>query len=194
MPGIPSIVTDYIKYASLEYTEGRDFGIRQLANGLSFIHRLNIVHGDIKPDNFRITEDGIVKIIDFGLSREEAVEHTGFTTMILPSYLFIAPELIIPDEDDVSMFVTKASDVYAFSMTALQVLDGQGDKSRPFNHCQGPYPVRKAVMAKQWPREQQYTGVTPQAWKIVSACWTNDPSIRPSMDALLQDLSRISRF
>jgi hypothetical protein len=35
--------------------------------------------------------------------------------------MFIAPELIIPDEDDVSMFVTKASDVYAFSMTGLQV-------------------------------------------------------------------------
>jgi hypothetical protein len=41
--------------------------------------------------------------------------------MIMPCYRFIAPELIIPDEDDVSMHVTKATDVWAFSMTALQV-------------------------------------------------------------------------
>jgi serine/threonine protein kinase len=72
-------------------------------------------------DNFRVTEGGIVKIIDLGLSREETVDHTGLTTTILPSYLFLAPELIIPDEDDVSMLVTKASDAYAYSMTALQV-------------------------------------------------------------------------
>ncbi|RXW14821.1 hypothetical protein EST38_g11030 [Candolleomyces aberdarensis] len=119
--GVPSIVTDYVKYGSLEYTEGQDFGLRldivqQLANGLSFMHSLNVIHGDIKPDNFRINEDGIVKIIDLGLSREQTVEHTGLTTTIYPSYLFLAPELIIPDEDNVSMFVTKASDVYAFSM------------------------------------------------------------------------------
>jgi hypothetical protein len=41
--------------------------------------------------------------------------------VISPCYRFIAPELIIPDMDDVSMHVTKATDVYAFSMTALQV-------------------------------------------------------------------------
>ncbi|RXW21884.1 hypothetical protein EST38_g3955 [Candolleomyces aberdarensis] len=196
-PGIPSIVTDYVKYGSLEYTEGQDFGlkldiVRQLANGLSFMHSLNVIHGDIKPDNFRVTEDGIVKIIDLGLSREETIEHTGLTTTIHPSYLFLAPELIIPDEDDISMFVTKASDVYAFSMTALQILDGRGYASRPFNHRQGPYPVRKAIVTQQWPQQQQYPGVIPQAWKIVSACWTSEPSIRPSIDALLADLSAVS--
>ncbi|KAJ2933705.1 hypothetical protein H1R20_g3342, partial [Candolleomyces eurysporus] len=199
VPGIPSIVTDYVKYSSLEYTAGRDFGLRlnivqQLANGVSFLHSLNIVHGDIKPqDNIRVNEDGIAKVIDLGLSREQTVEHTGFTTTIHPTYLFIAPELIIPEEDDVSMFVTKASDVYAFSMTGLQILDGQGNKSMPFNHCQqGPYSVRKAIKNNQWPQEQRYPGVIPQAWKIISACWTKDPSIRPSIDALFQDLSGVS--
>ncbi|RXW14823.1 hypothetical protein EST38_g11029 [Candolleomyces aberdarensis] len=197
IPGIPSVVTDYVKYGSLEYTEGQDFGlrlsiVRQLANGLSFMHSLNVIHGDIKPDNFRVNEDGIVKIIDLGLSREETIEHTGLTTTIHPSYLFLAPELIIPDEDDISMFVTKASDVFSFSMSALQILDGRGYASRPFNHCKGPYPVRKAIITKQWPQEQKYPGVIPPTWKIVSACWTSDSSIRPSIDALLADLSAIS--
>ncbi|RXW22061.1 hypothetical protein EST38_g3778 [Candolleomyces aberdarensis] len=196
IPGVPSIVTDYVKYSSLEYTAGQDFGLRlniarQLVNGLSFMHSLNLVHGDMKPDNYRVNGNGTGKIIDFGLSREQTVEHTGFTTTINPTYLFIAPELIIPDEDDVSMSVTKASDVYACSMTVLQILDGQGDKSIPFNHCRQGYPVRKAITNNQWPQEQRYPGVKPQAWKIISACWTKDPSTRPSIDALFQDLSGV---
>ena len=82
-------------------------------------HALSTI--DPPKDNFRIDKAGVVKIIDFGLSRYETTEHTGLTTLIFPCYRFIAPELIIPGEDAVSMFVTKASDVYAFSMTALQV-------------------------------------------------------------------------
>jgi serine/threonine protein kinase len=92
--------------------EAHSLQLRSPANGLSHISSLNVVHGDRKlvvglsQDNFSVTEGGIVKITDLG-SRE----HTGFTTTILPYYLFIAPELIIPDEDDVSMPVTKASNV-----------------------------------------------------------------------------------
>ncbi|KAJ2930365.1 hypothetical protein H1R20_g6685, partial [Candolleomyces eurysporus] len=74
--GIPSIVTDFVKYGSLDYTEGKDFGVQQLV-----MHLLGLVHGDVQPDTFCVTEDSIVKIIDFGLK-----EHTGLTTLILPCY------------------------------------------------------------------------------------------------------------
>ncbi|RXW14820.1 hypothetical protein EST38_g11034 [Candolleomyces aberdarensis] len=197
VPGIPSIITDFVQHDSLEYTQGRGFGVRlkivqQLANGLSHMHSLGLVHGDLKPDNFRVTDDGVVKIIDFGLSRYQTPEHTGLTTLILPCYRFIAPELILPEMDSVSMFVTRASDVYAFSMTALQVLDGQGyHKSIPFNHCKVPFAVRLAVVQNQWPQMQNYAGVIPEVWAIISACWTSNASIRPSIDALLKDLSGI---
>lgn len=68
----------------------------------------------------------MVKIIDLGLSRlrpTSTSQPTGSTTIINPSYRFIAPELIKAKEqrDGVYMSVTKETDVYAFSMTALQV-------------------------------------------------------------------------
>ncbi|RXW19370.1 hypothetical protein EST38_g6474 [Candolleomyces aberdarensis] len=197
--GIPSIVTEFVKYDSIEYTEGKDFGIRlrivqQLGNGLLYMHSLGLVHGDLKPDNLRVTEDGVVKIIDFGLGRYETNEHTGLTTLILPSYRFIAPELIIPGMDAVSMFVSKATDIYAFSMTALQILDGQGyQKSMPFNQHWVPFAVRRAIVNQEWPQAQHYTGVTPEAWNVISACWTTDPTVRPSIDTILKDLSGIPK-
>lgn len=101
---------------------------------------MRLVHGDLKPvsrifieaplvcdsigqDNFRVTEDGVAKIIDLGLSRcqPQPDRRTGLTTTIEPSYRFIAPELIDEHSGGVSMSVTTATDVYAFSMTALQV-------------------------------------------------------------------------
>ncbi|KAJ2930153.1 hypothetical protein H1R20_g6925, partial [Candolleomyces eurysporus] len=172
IPGVPSIMTDFVMYGSLKYiqAQGKEFSVRlnivqQLANGVRYLHSLDIVHGDLKPDNFRIDKDGVVKIIDFGLSRHQTIEHTGLTTLIWPCYRFVAPELIIPGEDTVSMFVTKISDVYAFSMTALQVLDG---------------------------RAERYPGVIPEAWAIIRTCWTSDPLARPTIDALIKALSAIA--
>ena len=70
VPGTPSIVTDFVKYDSLEYVQQKDFRgrldivsdgtvymeskpystqVQQLANGISYMHSLNLIHGDIKP-------------------------------------------------------------------------------------------------------------------------------------------------
>jgi serine/threonine protein kinase len=71
LPGIPSIVVDFVKYDSLEYLAGKGFGVRldivsywsfggeiqgsffvqvqQLGRGLLYMHSLGLVHGDMKP-------------------------------------------------------------------------------------------------------------------------------------------------
>jgi hypothetical protein len=112
------------------------------------------------------------------------------------------------------MFVTKASDVYAYSMTALQVylfprcyirfcsffrifvqvLDGREfRKSIPFNQYGDciPYAIRHAIVSQEWPQLQHYSGVTPEAWGVISACWTVDAIGRPTIDELLKSLSGI---
>ncbi|RXW17146.1 hypothetical protein EST38_g8709 [Candolleomyces aberdarensis] len=166
---IPSIVIDYVKHHALEYTMSRGFTarleiVRQLANGVSHMHSLDLVHGDLKPDNFRVTEEGVVKIFD------------------------LAPELITKDFGAVYMSVTKQTDVYALSMTALQVLDGRGEKSEPFNHLKHGWDVKMALEGSRWPELHRYRGVPPRAWDILSSCWA-DHSLRPSIDALLKELT-----
>jgi serine/threonine protein kinase len=75
---------DMLKFDFKTYCNVTAELIGQTINGLSYIHSKNIVHYDIKPENIMISRDGVVKIIDFGLSK------SGF---IKTSTMFIQQEL-----------------------------------------------------------------------------------------------------
>src|SRR6201982_8234 len=67
-------------YLVMEYVEGPDLRgpldfedalpiIQQLIDGIKAAHEKNIVHRDLKPANIKITSEGVVKILDFGLAK-----------------------------------------------------------------------------------------------------------------------------
>jgi len=98
----------------------------QLARGLDAAHRQNVVHRDLKPNNVRITEDGLLKILDFGLARfvragsmrtrEEplsASEATGGT----PSYM--SPEQIRGEPEG------PASDLFSLGLILYELFTGR---------------------------------------------------------------------
>jgi len=72
--------------------------LRQIIEGVRFLHSNNIVHRDLKPDNLMMTtsnpETAVVKIIDFGLSRKLNDSNLGGTMCGSPGY--IAPEVLFP--------------------------------------------------------------------------------------------------
>ncbi|KAK8882130.1 Serine/threonine-protein kinase 36 [Tritrichomonas musculus] len=85
------------------------FIIHQIIEGMKYVHSCRIIHRDIKPSNILITEDGIIKICDFGISKQSQTSIFGGTQK------FMAPELI--DEHD---NYDEKVDVYSFGVLLFQ--------------------------------------------------------------------------
>ena len=102
---------------------------RQLANGMATAHTAGVIHGDLKPGNVVVAQDGNAKIMDFGLSRrvvptnveEETLPHaSGSTSSGLSGTLgYLAPELARGDAP------SAASDSFALGLMIFEMLTNE---------------------------------------------------------------------
>jgi serine/threonine protein kinase/tetratricopeptide (TPR) repeat protein len=104
--------------------EALDLAI-QIAKGLSAAHSRNIVHRDIKPSNIIITNDGLVKIVDFGLARVVASASATQSISLTGTLPYMAPEQILGEPVD------QRSDVWALGVILVQMLTGSHPFVRP---------------------------------------------------------------
>lgn len=87
---------------------------RDLVLGIEYLHAQGVVHRDIKPDNLLLTEDDILKIVDFGVS-EIFEKHSDMTTAkSAGSPAFLPPELCIAKHGGIS---GKAADIWSMGVT-----------------------------------------------------------------------------
>jgi serine/threonine-protein kinase len=93
-----------------------------VASALEAAHRRGIVHRDVKPGNILITDDGDVKVTDFGIARAVSEASMTVTGTTLGSVHYFSPEQASGDE------VTGASDVYSLGIVLYEMLTGR----RPF--------------------------------------------------------------
>ncbi|WP_455918170.1 serine/threonine-protein kinase [Pseudomonas cerasi] len=84
----------------------------QLASGVADIHNVGIIHRDIKPNNVKVDPEGVMKIFDFGLARNDGADACTMGFIGTPG--FAAPELYSHSAE-----FTSAVDVYAFGATAV---------------------------------------------------------------------------
>ncbi|MEL7297389.1 MAG: protein kinase [Pseudomonadota bacterium] len=105
--------------------------IKDMASGLAYAHKLDIIHSDFKPGNVFLTEDERVKILDFGIAR--ATKYSGNTDT--EQTMFDAGDLgsLTPGYAAYEMFHRAAphpaDDVYALAITAYLLFTGE----HPFN-------------------------------------------------------------
>jgi serine/threonine protein kinase len=167
-----------------------------VARGLKYLHSRDVVHGDLKGHNVLMSDDGIPLLADFG--RSKFIDHRGFTTSFAGSARYLAPELVSdePDIDDSAAAyeaveeqtpaanLTKETDVFAFSMVALEILTGQ----IPYFYLRQDSTVIALVQEGTRPDRDRClpTTFTEPMWMLLVNCWKADPKERPDMKNVVQ--------
>jgi serine/threonine protein kinase len=93
--------------------------LAQVVPGLRYAHRRGIIHRDIKPTNLMITEDGVLKIMDFGIARVRGSQHLTQVGEFCGTYLYASPEQIKGEEVD------ERSDLYSMAIVFYRMLAGE---------------------------------------------------------------------
>ena len=106
---------------------------RQIAEALDAAHDKGIVHRDLKPANIKITPDGVVKVLDFGLAKltsraEDSDAHAGFAhhdRLRAREGLVVGTAGYMSPEQARGQFVDKRTDIWAFGCVLYEMLAGR---------------------------------------------------------------------
>lgn len=97
----------------------------QACAGLQAAHERGVVHRDVKPENFFVTEGDVLKVMDFGIAKR--TESPGLTRV---GFLAGTPQYMAPEQIQDFGTVTHLADIYALGCVAYELFTGQV----PFTH------------------------------------------------------------
>ncbi|XP_022616833.1 cyclin-dependent kinase-like 3 [Seriola dumerili] len=177
----------------------------QILRAAAFCHQQNIIHRDIKPENILISQEGVVKLCDFGFARTMASPADGgvYTDYVATRW-YRAPELLVGD-----IKYGKPVDVWAVGCLLLEMLTGQplfpGDSDldqiyhivRCFGNLTAHHqelfyrnPVFSGVRLPecygQVPLQQRFPTITSTAIDLAQSCLQMDPERRAQCSELLE--------
>jgi serine/threonine-protein kinase len=191
-----------IHYIAMEYVRGpdvkellRDRGplnsmealeiALQAALGLSAASRERIIHRDIKPANLMLTQDGVVKVADFGLARNvDAASHPTQSGQVVGTPAYMSPEQADGKKADFR------SDIYALGVTLFEMVTG----SVPF-WAETSLAILRAHVEAPIPDPRSFnTGVSPGLTALVKRMMAKKREERfDSYDGLVEEISALKK-
>lgn len=159
-----------------------------VADAMAYLHRQRIVYRDLKPDNVGFTNEGVVKLFDFGLAKELRKDRADAYGMYVLSGN-TGSRRYMASEVAKGLPYGLAVDVYSFGIMLWEMCSAE----KPFceytcaKHMQhvvlgGERPPMDHRHVHSWPLELQW---------LMKRCWSGEPTLRPTFAVVLETLRGI---
>jgi len=169
-----------IEKETLSIKKVLDIGI-QICEGLTAAHKKEIVHRDIKSENIMLTQEGQVKIMDFGLAKLKGATKLTKSRSTLGTAAYMSPEQASGEEVD------SRSDIFSFGVVLYELLTGQ----LPFQGEHQAAIVYSIVNEEPQPVARFNNKVSQELERIASKTLAKEKEERyQHIDDLLADLRR----
>ncbi|KAI4825643.1 hypothetical protein KUCAC02_021322 [Chaenocephalus aceratus] len=161
----------------------------EVAQGMNFIHKENLMHQDLKPSNVLLNDNLNAKIADFGLSRVSASASNSnkeTTGAIGGSYKYMPPEAL----ESASYEPVRSFDVYSYGILLWTIATGKdpyplGNYDRVASSIpQGHRPCCKEI-------EQMKVDGLKELILLMKRCWDGSPNKRPTFIQCLDDTEKV---
>ena len=160
--------------------------IAGIAFGLAYLHKMGIIHCNLKPDNILLDENMHPHIADFGLSKmlpdtKDAIRDFVTMTGDMGTPLYMAPEIMNGEKYNCQ------ADVFSFGMILYELMTGHA----PWQGCEPP--IRKihelSMRVTSGQRPEIPAHIPENIKELIESCWDPSPEARPTMEEICETLS-----
>ncbi|CAF1411603.1 unnamed protein product [Didymodactylos carnosus] len=203
----PCIIMEYVELGSLShllhYNENQEIEAKmtdgrikkkltiEIVLGMIQLHTVNIVHGDLKPQNVLVSKDYTAKLTDFGLATlrgktSSSIASTAIqdaNTAVCGTAAYMAPELLSSSKPS-----ELSSDAFSFGIMLNEVIQEEEPYSDQYRNFHGKGPYAAVLHAKSGNRPIINSRTPANLRSLIERCWSADPRMRPSFQQISTDL------
>jgi eukaryotic-like serine/threonine-protein kinase len=182
LPG-PTLKEEISRRAPLPEPEAISYATQALA-ALDSAHRQGVVHRDIKPHNMVLTDEGRLKVTDFGIARAANTQQMTEVGSIVGTAQYLSPEQAR------GLPVGPQSDIYSMGIVLYEMLSGE----LPFTGDSAVDIAMKQVSDPPRPLRERNRLVSPAMEQVVMRALAKDPALRfSSARQMSEELARVGR-